>query len=74
MKKNGRLRSTNGMKPEYNFQGGIRGKYAARYAQGTNLVKLEPDVAKAFPTSGAVNRALRALAGNLRHVSHLPSR
>ena len=46
---------------EYDFSGGVRGKYAKRYAEGTNLVVLSPDVAKAFPDSQAVNAALRAL-------------
>ncbi len=40
---------------------GVRGKYFARHEQGTNLVKLEPDVAKVFPTPAAVNEALRGL-------------
>ena len=40
---------------------GVRGKYAARYQAGTNLVLLAPDVAAAFPTSEAVNEALRLL-------------
>jgi hypothetical protein len=40
---------------------GIRGKYAARFRQGTNLVLLAPDVATAFPTADAVNDALRLL-------------
>ena len=44
------------------FSKGVRGKYAKRFAEGTNLVRLEPDVAKAFPTSEAVNKALRDLA------------
>jgi hypothetical protein len=48
--------------PEYSLQGGVRGKYAERYAQGTNLVRLDPDVAAIFPDSESVNRALRALA------------
>jgi hypothetical protein len=47
--------------PEYDFRGGVRGKYAARFAEGTNLVALDPDVAAAFPDSAAVNAALRAL-------------
>jgi len=38
---------------------GIRGKYAKRYEQGTNLVLLSPDVARDFPTDEAVNDALR---------------
>lgn len=48
--------------PEYSLKGGVRGKYAARYAAGTNLVRLDPDVAAVFPDSAAVNRALRAIA------------
>lgn len=52
----------NGMKEEYDFSGGARGKYAKRYAQGCNVVVLEPDVAKLYPDAEAVNRALRALA------------
>jgi len=50
------------MRAEYDFSNGVRGKYARRYAQGTNVVVLEPDVAKAFPNSEIVNTALRALA------------
>ena len=47
------------MRPEYDFSKGVRGKYAKRYAEGTNVVLLEPDVAAAFPTAEAVNQALR---------------
>ena len=54
------------MLPEYDFTGGVRGKYASRYTQGTNVVVLEPDVAKAFPNAEAVNSSLRALAGIIR--------
>ncbi len=46
---------------EYNFSRGIRGKYAKRYRQGTNIVVLEKDVAAVFPTSNDVNRALRSI-------------
>jgi hypothetical protein len=49
------------MRPEYDFSKGEQGKYAARFAEGTNLVILQPDVAKAFPDSRAVNDALRSL-------------
>ena len=52
------------LRPEYDLsllQGGVRGKYAQRYKQGTNLVLLDPDVADAFPTEDAVNEALRML-------------
>jgi len=50
--------------PEYDFSkmnGGVRGKYVERYRTGTNIVLLDPDVAQAFPTSDAVNEALRLL-------------
>ena len=54
------------MRAEYDFSRGVRGKYARRYAHGTNVVVLEADVAKAFPTSEVVNDSLRALAGIIR--------
>ncbi|HEX9330486.1 MAG TPA: hypothetical protein VF896_01285 [Anaerolineales bacterium] len=51
------------LRPEYNLKSllkdGVRGKYAKKYREGTNLVLLEPDVAKAFPNEKAVNDALR---------------
>lgn len=47
------------MRAEYDFRGGVRGNYAKRYANGTNVVVLDPDVADAFPTARAVNAALR---------------
>ena len=50
------------MLEEYDFSKGVRGKYAKRYAKGTNVVVLDPDVAKVFPSSEAVNDALRTLA------------
>ena len=57
------------MLPEYNFRGGVRGKYAERFAKGTNVVVLDPDVAAVFPNSSAVNSALRALAEVARRQS-----
>jgi hypothetical protein len=60
--------------PEYDFAqmaGGVRGKYAAAYRRGTNLVRLDPDVAKAFTTDESVNDALRAM---LRAAASTPSR
>jgi uncharacterized protein len=54
-------KSNNGMRDEYDFSRGRRGKYARRYAEGTNVVVLEPDVAKAFPNSKKVNASLRKL-------------
>ena len=47
------------IRPHYDFSNAVRSKYAARYQEGTNVVLLEPDVQAAFPTSDAVNRALR---------------
>ncbi|MFQ5753545.1 MAG: hypothetical protein ACE5HI_16265 [bacterium] len=49
------------MKDEYDFSKGIRGKYAKQYAEGTNVILLDPDVAKVFPTSESVNKALREI-------------
>ena len=52
------------LRPEYDFSkmnSGVRGKYVERYRTGTNIVLLDPDVAQAFPTSAAVNEALRLL-------------
>jgi hypothetical protein len=52
------------LRPEYDFAqmpGAARGKYVERYRAGTNLVRLDPDVAQAFPTDAAVNEALRLL-------------
>ncbi|MEZ4712555.1 MAG: hypothetical protein R3A44_35535 [Caldilineaceae bacterium] len=51
------------LRPQYNLsellKGAVRGKYAERYKEGTNLILLDPDVAQAFPTPEAVNEALR---------------
>ena len=52
------------LRPEYDrsvLKNGVRGKHLAEYRSGTNLVLLEPDVAKAYPTAEAVNEALRRL-------------
>jgi hypothetical protein len=49
------------LRAEYDFSGGARAKYAARFRQGVNVVVLDPDVAEAFRSSEAVNRALRAI-------------
>ena len=50
------------MQEEYDFSGGERGKYAAQYAEVSNVVLLDPDVAEVFPDAASVNEALRALA------------
>ena len=49
------------MLEEYDFRGGVRGKYARRYAEGSNIVIVAPELAEVFPTSQAVNEALRKL-------------
>jgi hypothetical protein len=54
---------------EYDFSGGIRGKYAERYREGSNVVLLAPDVAQVFRTAEAVNEALRALIQIAKHAS-----
>lgn len=59
--------------PEYSLRGGVRGKYAERYARGTNLVRLDPDVAAVFPDSESVNRALRALADIIHEHTAQPA-
>jgi hypothetical protein len=63
MKKQNRSkrRATDSMRPEYDFSKGVRGKHAARYASGTNVVVLDPDVASQFPTASEVNETLRAV-------------
>jgi hypothetical protein len=69
MKKNSR---NNGhMNTEHDFaamKNGIRGKYYERDRKGTNVVLLEPDVAKAFPTENAANEALRDILSTTRAV------
>jgi hypothetical protein len=57
-------RRSDDLRPEYDLtrlKGGVRGKYYNQAVAGTNLVLLEPDVARAFPDSSSVNRALRML-------------
>ncbi len=51
---------------EYDFGRAVRGKYAKRYAKGTNVVILSPDVAEHFSTSAAVNKALREVVRRIR--------
>ncbi len=50
------------MLEEYDFTRRVRGKYAERYAEGTNVVVIDPDVAEYFPDHESVNEALRGLA------------
>ena len=63
MKKNNTVDLSDDLRPEYDLREllktGVRGKYAERYREGTNLVLLAPEVAAAFPDEEAVNEALR---------------
>lgn len=49
------------MRSEYDFSGGVRGKYYKRYIENSNVVVLEPDVHKRFRNAAAVNKALRSI-------------
>jgi len=51
----------NDMRPEYDFTGGVRGMHHKQYEAGTNVVFLDPDIARVFKDSESVNRALRLL-------------
>jgi hypothetical protein len=55
------------MLDEYDFTGGVRGKYVNRFSQGSNVVVLDPDVARVFTDSESVNQALRALAAIIKN-------
>lgn len=59
------------MKQEYDFSNGVRGKYAKRYQSGSNVVVLEPEIAKVFPDSEAVNEALRVIMRAAGHNKSL---
>jgi hypothetical protein len=61
MKKPPSKRRNREMRAEYDFSGGVRGKYVDRYRRGTNVVLLDPELVGAFPDSKSVNDALRAL-------------
>ena len=59
------------MRAEYDFaamKGGVRGKYARRAREGTNIVLIEPEVTDAFPTEQAVNEALKGVLNTTRAV------
>ena len=55
------------MRDEYDFSGAVRGKYAKRFVEGTNIVVLNPEVAAVFPDAKSVNDALRPLARIVRN-------
>lgn len=55
------------MAAEYDFTQGVRGKYAARFAAGSNIAVIDKDLTALFPNSAAVNQTLRLVA-KLRQV------
>jgi len=64
MKKKDKHNSEDDMKPEYDFsemKEGVQGKYATRFSEGTNIIRLEPDFAEVFMNDASVNEALRSL-------------
>lgn len=64
-----KLNQNNDLRPEYDFAtmaGGVRGKYTKRFREKTNVVLLQPEVAEAYPTEGAVNEALRGVLNTTR--------
>ena len=61
MKKVVRTRRDPDMLDKYDFSKGVRGKYVKRFAEGSNVVVLSPDIAQVFPDSESVNEALRTL-------------
>lgn len=58
------------IREEYDFRSGVRGKYTARFAKGSNIVVLDEDVARVFPDSASVNTALRELVRIAERCSH----
>jgi hypothetical protein len=62
------------MLEEYDFSQGIEGKYAKEYTEGTNVVVIEPDVAKVFPDHDSVNQALRSLAEIIKRQKRLANK
>lgn len=61
-----KIKKTKATQRGYDFSSGIRGKYAKHYALGSNVIVLEPDVAKTFHDSESVNKILRSLAEMIR--------
>jgi hypothetical protein len=66
-----RMQKDQDMLEEYDFSKGVQCKYAKRYAEGTNVVVIEPDIAKVFPDHDSVNQALRSLVEIIRRQKKL---
>ncbi|MBM4053910.1 MAG: hypothetical protein FJ264_04380 [Planctomycetes bacterium] len=69
-----RTRKDSDMLEEYDFSKGIRGKYTKRYEEGTNVVVIDPDVAKFFPDHDSVNQALRSIAKIIKRQKRAPNK
>lgn len=70
MKKASRGKSDGELRAEYDFSGGIRGKHAKRYAEGTNIIRLDPQVSEFFHNDErSVNQFLRSIIQVLKHKS-----
>jgi hypothetical protein len=77
MKKESTHKVSDDLRPEYDLtqlKGGVRGKYYREATAGTNLVLIEPDLARVFPDTRSVNRALRLLADTAEAAAIPPSR
>jgi hypothetical protein len=66
-----RMQKDPDMLEEYDFSKGVQGKYAKRYAEGTNVVVIDPDVAEVFPDHDSVNQALRSLVEIIKRQKKL---
>ncbi len=72
MSQNNNLEPEDEMRDEYNFSGGVRGRFYQEYIKGTNVVLLDADVAEVFRDSETVNQALRTLITIARNQSPQP--
>ncbi|TAN41955.1 MAG: hypothetical protein EPN22_13750 [Nitrospirae bacterium] len=77
MKKENKQKINDDLRPEYDLKEllktGVRGKYARRFQEGTNLVLLEPDVADEFPDGETVNKTLRLVMQLRKHPKPKPA-
>jgi len=62
------------MLEEYDFSGGVRGKYADRFAEGSNVVVIDPDIAEYFPDHDSVNDTLRSLVSIIKNRQRPPQK
>jgi len=72
MSQNNNTEPTDEMRDEYDFSGGVRGRFYQEYMKGSNVVLLDADVAEVFRNSEAVNQALRTLMTIARSQASRP--